>query len=577
MSWPPEGAKPPQRRPQKPPLTPPPALTSPGEGGVRSEVKQVRPKPGAPEPTSGIDPRKAVLLLGVPAFVLVVVLLVLFAPPVVLWIAGGCLVALVAGVLVLRKHPAVRSRLSRLRPGGLGGRTLGGSAGRPGRATNGRFTRGPGGPLGRLLGRRPGGRSGGAPGGRPGGATRGPLGRLGQKMRSLLPTRLGGTRPPGGRPGSGGSGRPPGRIRSALSRLRPGGRRPSATGGSRPSGGGRGSSGPGGSSPGGSKPSQGRGRRLLSTLTRPFKAARNAASKLLPNRPKAPPTGKSKGSGKGRGPSSSGDGKSKKGKPSPSSGSTTPKTRRVLSAVGRTVKSGWKALLWPITASFPDKKTKVKPPRKLKFSIDDPVGEGDPHYDEELAKAVDEASAETRKPKWPDRDPDPPSQPTRVEWPAVDADVAAPTGGVHPRPRESQRRTVRDHDPPDSRPSPRKDQSPPRRETPRITSANTTGGAMKSADAYVEMIDNSTPATVATTCEQAAEQARRDATEKEEEAKGLRREAETFDSLPGAGNKAAAQKLRIEAGKCEQDAKNRLQWASRLNGMARDATAKLAG
>jgi len=99
---------------------------------------------------------------------------------------------------------------------------------------------------------------------------------------------------------------------------------------------------------------------------------------------------------------------------------------------------------------------------------------------------------------------------------------------------------------------------------------------MKSADAYVEMIDNSTPASVAKSCEDAAEQARRDATEKEEEAKNLRREATTFDSLPGVGNKATAQKLREEAANAEQDARNRLHWAGRLDGMARDASAKLA-
>lgn len=99
---------------------------------------------------------------------------------------------------------------------------------------------------------------------------------------------------------------------------------------------------------------------------------------------------------------------------------------------------------------------------------------------------------------------------------------------------------------------------------------------MKSADTYVEMIDNSTPATVATTCEQAAEQARADSRVKEEEAKELRREAATFDSLPGAANRATAQKLRAEAENCEQDARNRLTWAARLDGMARDANAKLA-
>lgn len=99
---------------------------------------------------------------------------------------------------------------------------------------------------------------------------------------------------------------------------------------------------------------------------------------------------------------------------------------------------------------------------------------------------------------------------------------------------------------------------------------------MKSADAYVELIDNSTPTSLAKSCEDAAEQARADSREKEEDAKNLRREAATFDSLPGAANKAQAQKLRAEAENAEQDARNRLTWAARLDGMARDAAAKLA-
>jgi len=94
---------------------------------------------------------------------------------------------------------------------------------------------------------------------------------------------------------------------------------------------------------------------------------------------------------------------------------------------------------------------------------------------------------------------------------------------------------------------------------------------MKTADAYVKMIDKSTPTTYAATCREAAEQARSDSTAKEEEAKDLRREADNFDALP-----AAAQKLRAEAAKCEEDARDRLTWASRLDGMANDAAAKIA-
>lgn len=101
-----------------------------------------------------------------------------------------------------------------------------------------------------------------------------------------------------------------------------------------------------------------------------------------------------------------------------------------------------------------------------------------------------------------------------------------------------------------------------------------TVSSTSAADTYVQMIDNSTPTTYAATCQDAAAQARRDSAEKEEEAKKLRREAEDFAALPGAGNHKAAADLRAEAAKCEEDAQQRLTWAARLDGMANDAVAK---
>lgn len=381
-------------------------------------------------------------------------------------------------------------------------------------------------------------------------------------------------------------------MRSLLTRLKPGGgRRPGSTGGA--SGGRPGK--PGGASPSGSKTKAGsllrRAARSVKTAT--GKASRAAASKLFGIRPSATPTG-SGGSGKPKG----------KGKKKPGGKPGKDKTLR-LGAVwtgagkaGRLVGCGLSAIFEP----FRGLRTKnpldgLDPSTKWEVGIEGTVIDGthvDPKLGEIAARAKKDAGKRARQlakkrgkqakqpepaPEWPNVDVDevplPPVQGPQ-QWPDYDVDDYTPkTEG----PPKRSLPTERDHDPPGSRPPPpRKYVPPPHREAPLVTSANTkNGGTMKSADTYVEMIDNSTPATVATTCEQAAEQARRDAAEKEEDAKKLRHQAETFDSLVGIGNKAAAQKLREEAGKCEQDARNRLQWASRLDGMARDATAKLAG
>ena len=105
-------------------------------------------------------------------------------------------------------------------------------------------------------------------------------------------------------------------------------------------------------------------------------------------------------------------------------------------------------------------------------------------------------------------------------------------------------------------------------------STTTVSASGSAADSYVQMIDNSTPASYARTCQEAADQARRDSTEKEEEAKRLRQEAESFAALPGAGNHQIAADLRAEAARCEEDARARLAWAARLDGMASAAVAK---
>lgn len=201
---------------------------------------------------------------------------------------------------------------------------------------------------------------------------------------------------------------------------------------------------------------------------------------------------------------------------------------------------------------------------------DDPYG-AEAAPDDPLHPALPE-------PEWPNVDVDdipdlpppqrpPPREPDPAPWPDYDVDDYAPKSEQRPPMQSLPVERGREPLPPPVSP-------PPNRKTYRTT--HTHGGTMKSADTYVQMIDNSTPASYSTTCREAAEQARRDAATKEEDAKKLRLEASDFDTLIGVGNKEAAQKLRAEAANCEQDSRNRLVWAARLDGMANDADSKIA-
>lgn len=579
MTWPPAGSKPPV--PPRPTPAPKPRperpsrLTSPGETHGETTVKP-QAKATAPTPPQfgheGIDPLRALLILGLPLAAAAVTLLVLFATPLVWWIAAGVTAAGVLGGVVLRRSRKARGLLKRL-PGA--GRAT--SALR--RTSNGRFARSP---LGRVVNRALGRRPGASPGGRPGGSPSRPK-TLGGRLRSLLPSWAGGTRKPsspnrpGGPGGSSSGGRSGGRMRSLLNRLKPGGgRRPGASGGA---------------SPGGSKtkPKSLLGRAASSVRNATKRASRAAASKLFRVRP-----GASSPSGGGRTKKPKG-----KGKDTSSGGSRGKDAPLDLGVVwtgagkaGRLVGRGIGALFGRLRKRGPaEDEDDFDPDDTFEVGIDGTKVNGELRDDDvEEAKARAKARRKAEKkaakaaPVWPNVDVDevapPPPPPTPDAWPDYDVDAYAPKSEQHP-PQPPATRSLpdaRDHDPPTPSPS----VSPPShreksRETPRITSANTKhGGTMKSADAYVEMIDNSTPTSLARSCEGAAEQARADSREKEEDAKNLRREAATFDSLPGAANKAEAQKLRSEAENAEQDAKNRLTWAARLDGMARDASAKLA-
>lgn len=211
MTWPPEGSKPPS--PPRPTPRPAPVSrpASPSETGGEPKVKP-QAKPTAPQPPQfqhdGIDPRKALLLLGLPLLAGTVLTLVLVGSPTLWWIAAGVAAAGTAGTVVLRRSGRARAVARRLPGVGRAGAGLR-------RVSNGRFARSP---LGQAVGRAF----------ATGRANRRAAGR---RVRAAFPRWMGGTR--GQRPGSartttpGGSPagkRAGGRARAAFARLMPGAR-----------------------------------------------------------------------------------------------------------------------------------------------------------------------------------------------------------------------------------------------------------------------------------------------------------------------------------------------------------------
>lgn len=557
MTWPPEGSKPPvphrptpapAPRPEQPSRPASPSETS-GETKVKPQGEATRPQP--PQfGHDGIDPRRAALILGLPLLAVGGALLVLFATPTVWWIAAGVAGASLAGGVLVRRSKRARGLLKRLPGAGRAASALK-------RMPNGRFARSPlGRVVGRVLGRRTPASSGGSSS-RPK--------TLGGRLRSVLPSWAGGTRGrrPGGTEGASPGGRPGGRMRSLLSRLTPGGgRRPGPSGGA--SGGRPGK--PGGASPTGGKTKPGSllGRAARSVGTAAGRASRAVGSKLFGIRPTASPGGAG-GSGKG--------------KKKPPGGSKPSQTDLDLGVVWRGLGGAGKLLgrgigMTALTLLAPFRRDKTPKDQDDDFDksktweagIDGEVIDGK-HTDPELGRIAKQAKKEAKRrakearavaeppPEWPN------VEPHDGAWP-----VAEPEDGTVPTQSLPDKR---DHDPPPQRPADR-----PRTEKPRATSTNTMithGGTMSAADQYVEMIDRSTPTTYASSCLEAAAQARRDAARKEEEGKKLRREAETFAALPGAANQKMAQDLQAEAAQCEEDAQDRIQWAARLDEMANDA------
>lgn len=552
MTWPPKGSKPPVP-PRPAPTTgprPEPLSPRPSPGETSGETK-VKPQAKATTPTppqfghDGIDPRRAALILGLPLAATGVTLLVLFASSTVWWIAAGITAAGVTGGVLLRRSRKARGLLKRLPGAGRAASALR-------RMPSGRFARSP---LGRVVNRALGRRPAASPGGASGGSPRGPK-TLGGRLRSMLPAWAGGARgkTPGGSPGGSAGGRPGGRMRSLLGRLKPGGgRRPGSAGGA--SGGRLGK--PAGASSGGSrtKPGSLLGRTASSVRNASRKASRAAASKLFRIRPAASSSG-GRGSSKPSG----------KGKPSDGPGvadSARKKAHGIRGLVGDIAE----AITEPTAGMTKDgfNTVKVRGNRDLTRPG---TGPSWPTVDQDEFKPVPAPPVRT------ELDPEP-------EWPAEDPDEVPPSQS----PKQSLP-VERDHDPPPSPPvSPPSHREKPG-ETPRITSTNTTHGgkpvstnvtsapSSSAADTYVQMIDRSTPTSYASTCQDAAAQARRDSAAKEEDATRLRREAEDFAARTGAGNQRTARNLFAESAKCDEDAKDCLAWAGRLEGMANDAIAK---
>lgn len=235
------------------------------------------------------------------------------------------------------------------------------------------------------------------------------------------------------------------------------------------------------------------------------------------------PGGKHKSKGRDGSP---GGGKAKTRKPKRASSSkSTPKPKgwKALLVVSRGVKTGWKALLRS-SKSASSSTDKVKPLKKFTVGIDD---KGQVGRNTEFSQLVEEAAAQTIRPKWPTKDPDQPRKPKKPKWPNVDQDLPPP-----PPPR---------HHP-----------------APQVTSKN--GGITMAVDPnkYSDLI-RTTPGTRAQGWSAAADAARRDSAKFDAKAVEKDRAADNFERL---GNPQAAEECRDQAREFRDDAKACLQYAA---------------
>jgi hypothetical protein len=520
----------------------------------------------------GIDPRRALLVLGLLSAAAVVPVLVLVASPLLWWITAGVAVAGTAGAVVLRRSGRARATARR-----LPGVARAGAALR--RMPNGRFARSP---LGRAMNRalgRPsaGSRAGGLRAGSPaGGRPRG----LGARLRAKLPSWAGGTRnrPAAGRPNTAGGPpagrRPGGRARAAFSRLMPGGRRRAAAAGA-PAGrpGGR----PAGTAAGGRLGGRTRARaaRAWSRITKPFRPTRRTGGRPTRKPSSArPPTGRRTAPGNEK-PSASGGKSSTAG---PLAGART-RVRKARRLVGRR-----------LSALFGRRRNRKTDPvddfdkgSTYEIGIEGEVVNGK-HTDAELGRIAEQARKDAAKRAKKlakqrakqEKQPDPPP-----EWPNVEPHdgswpVTEPEDGVAP-PTAAPTRELpaeRDHAPPPSPPVSPPPHREPRREAPRITSTNTRHGGKKMAvDAtkYNDLVTNANSRRQG--WQDASDAFRRDANELDEKAKEHDRAAQAFKST---GNLAAAEEREEQARQLRDDANTCRTLASKMQEKANEEAAPAA-
>lgn len=98
---------------------------------------------------------------------------------------------------------------------------------------------------------------------------------------------------------------------------------------------------------------------------------------------------------------------------------------------------------------------------------------------------------------------------------------------------------------------------------------------MTAATGYAEMVDNSTPDTLAATLQGAADAARRDAARLEGQAAELRRQAAGLEDKPGMSD--AAEDLLAEAARVDEDANSRAGMAAAFEDEAQKAAARRTG
>ncbi len=496
-------------------------------GKAPAEPKPADPVDTEPKPlpsflTDGMPARRAGVALLVPVIVVGGVALALVSPPVV-----GVILAVLAGVTVLAgvvwQARSRGRRKARAATGDSRGGTRGADGGRRGPRTAGQSRRGPGqsragnGRFASGLHKLTGGRFG-KPRAKPHGDTRPgatPARKpsLGARLRSRVPSRLGGTRPSRSPGGGGGSTKgtparpgPLGRARGALSKMGSRFTGKPKGGDAAPAGKRRGGKKPG--KPGADRP---RGRKPGKTRHDEVRECRTAPDALPP---------KAKGS-----------------KPS-RWGRFGYRLHngflRAATGLGNEVRAGKDGMVGSVLAA-PFKRPPTPP-----FSVG---------IEDDTADPLPEAWRTKPRPaseiEWP---PEPPPSHRKPVPP-----LAWPTDDDHPALPSHVSSHVSSH-----RPDQLRHHTTPIRPTPR--------GEAMSAQKYIAMVDLSTPERRLETCNDAAAAARADAALCDESAEILLNDARIADTMPNLSDHA--EKLRSDARDLQEDRDRRLTYASSLDAKA---------